>query len=65
MNKYRLEVDVTTVLTVEVEASDEAQATELAYQEAYEDTWGCNARYGGAKIYTIEEITGDENGKED
>jgi len=54
MTKYRVEVDITTVLTVVVDAENEEQATELAYQQAYEDTWGCDARYDGAEIYTIE-----------
>ena len=56
MNTYRVEVDVSTVYTTEVEASDEEQAVGLAIKEAYEDTWSCDARYGGADIYTIDEV---------
>jgi hypothetical protein len=56
MNKYIVDVDVSTVYRTEVEASDEDQAKEIALREAHEDTWSCRATHSGSEIYAAEEI---------
>jgi len=55
MTEYNVTVNVQTVLRVIISAESEEEAHEKAIDYAYEDTWACEATYGGAEIYEIEE----------
>ena len=57
MKHWEIHLDVTTVYETRVEAETEEEALKIAEDEAYEDTWGCNARYDSTKLYTIEQVT--------
>lgn len=56
MNTYEVEVDVSTVYRVEIDAPNEDKAREYAKDMAYQDTWDCTATFGGAEIYSIEKV---------
>lgn len=57
MKHWEIHLDITTVYETRVEANTEEEAIKLAKDQAYEDTWGCNARYDSSKVYTSEQIT--------
>jgi hypothetical protein len=57
MKHWEIHLDVTTVYEARVEAETEEEAIRLAEDQAYEDTWGCSARYDSCKVYTAEQIT--------
>jgi len=56
MNKYIVDVDVSTIYRTEVEASDEDQAKEIALRESQEDTWSCRATHSDSEICLLIEI---------
>jgi len=57
MKHWEIHLDVTTVYETRVEAETEEEALKIAEDEAYKDTWGCNARFDSAELYTIEQVT--------
>ena len=57
MKHWDIALDVTTVYQTRVEAETEEDAISLAEDEAYKDTWGCEARFDSANPYTIEQVT--------
>ena len=56
MQEWKIFLDVTTVYETTVEADTREEAIEKATTEAYEDTWGCDARYDNAEVYTAEKV---------
>ena len=61
MKTYKVDVDVMNIYHATVEANSEEEAREIALTEAYQDTWGGSACYGGAEVYDVwEEIEGDK-----
>ena len=61
MPRYEVEVDVTLVCRKKVEADSKQEAIEKVEDLAYEDTWCTGMSWGGAKVYMIEEVGGDND----
>ena len=56
MKIYEIEVDVNTVYRTKIHANSEEEAKKIAENEAYQDTFSCNAIWSHCKIYQLEEI---------
>ena len=61
MKNFKVTIDVTNTYYADVEAETEAEAIKMAKTEAYQDTWGGSAVYGGAEVYEVEELEDEEN----
>ena len=55
MKTYEIEVDVQTVFRVTLQAENKEEAEKEAIDQAYQDTWGNTATFGGATIFNTEE----------
>ena len=56
MKTYEIELDVTITYRTKVQANSEEEAKKMAEDEAYQDTFSCDATFSHCKVYQSEVI---------